>query len=93
MFWCMDSLHLWASYYLLFINILAFVVYGIDKWKARKSYWRIPETTLLFLAIIGGSIGAWCGMNVWHHKTLHKKFRFGIPFILVLQIFLAFYLH
>jgi uncharacterized membrane protein YsdA (DUF1294 family) len=61
-------------------------VYGIDKWKAKKGKWRISEATLLILAAVGGSIGAWCGVKVWHHKTLHKKFRYGIPAIIILQI-------
>jgi uncharacterized membrane protein YsdA (DUF1294 family) len=73
-------------YYLLAINAVAFFVYGIDKLKARKGWWRIPEATLLLLAIIGGSIGAWLGMKVWHHKTMHKKFRYGLPLILLLQL-------
>ncbi len=89
----MDTIHRCALYYLLAINVMAFMAYGIDKWKARKAMWRIPESTLLFLALIGGSIGAWCGMKVWHHKTLHKKFRFGVPFILMLQVLLVCYLH
>lgn len=73
-------------YYLLAINAVAFFAYGIDKLKARKGWWRIPEATLLLLAIIGGSIGAWLGMKVWHHKTMHKKFRYGLPLILLLQL-------
>lgn len=73
-------------YYLAGINLLTFLVYGIDKWKARHTKWRISEATLLGLAIIGGSIGAWLGMKIWHHKTMHKKFKYGIPFILLLQI-------
>ena len=77
--------------YLIAINLLTFLVYGIDKCKAKRSAWRIPEATLLGLAVIGGSIGAWLGMKVWHHKTLHKKFRFGIPLIIILQIALAVY--
>lgn len=64
--------------YLLVINVVTFLVYGIDKWKAKKSRWRIPEATLLLLATVGGSIGGWIGMKVWHHKTLHKKFSIGI---------------
>ncbi len=72
--------------YLIAINIVTFAVYGIDKYKARHDMWRIPESTLLLLAVIGGSIGAWCGMKAWHHKTLHKKFRYGIPAILILQL-------
>ena len=72
--------------YFLAINIITFFVYGIDKLKAKKNLWRIPEATLLLLAAIGGSIGAWLGMKVWHHKTLHKKFKYGIPAIIILQI-------
>jgi uncharacterized membrane protein YsdA (DUF1294 family) len=70
----------------LVLNLITFFVYGIDKWKAKKGKWRISEATLLILAAVGGSIGAWCGVKVWHHKTLHKKFRYGIPAIIVLQI-------
>ena len=70
-------------YYLVIINIITFLVYGIDKWKARKSLWRIREASLLMLAVLGGSIGAWLGMKVWHHKTQHKKFRYGIPAIII----------
>lgn len=73
-------------YYLIGINILTFFVYGIDKWKARRSKWRISEAMLLGLAIIGGSIGAWLGMRIWRHKTQHKKFKYGIPLILIAQI-------
>lgn len=72
--------------YLAAINVVTFFIFGIDKWKAKRSKWRIPETTLLGLAVIGGSIGAWLGMKVWHHKTMHKKFKYGIPIILLAQI-------
>ncbi len=72
--------------YLLAINVFAFFLYGIDKWKAKRSKWRIPEMTLLSIAVIGGSVGAWIGMKVWHHKTMHKKFKYGIPLILLAQI-------
>ena len=71
------------------INVLTFFVYGIDKWKAKRSKWRIPEATLLLLAVLGGSIGAILGMKVWHHKTLHKKFKYGLPLILMVQIALC----
>ena len=71
--------------YLVAINAATFFVYGIDKWKARRSMWRIPEATLLGLAAIGGSVGAWLGMRVWRHKTMHKKFQLGIPLIIVAQ--------
>ena len=60
-------------YYILIINILTFIIYGIDKLKAKKGKLRIPESTLLLLAIIGGSIGAWFGMRLLHHKTMHKN--------------------
>lgn len=72
--------------YLLTINLVAFILFGIDKWKAEKQKWRIPESTLLSFAALGGSIGAWIGMKVWHHKTLHKKFKYGVPAIFILQI-------
>ena len=80
-----------ALAYLVAVNVVTFIVYGIDKWKAKKGRWRISEATLLFLAVIGGSIGAWMGMSVWHHKTLHKKFRYGIPLILIAQLGLILY--
>lgn len=86
-------MHLLTLYYLIAINFITFIVYGIDKYKAKKSKWRIPEATLLLIAVIGGSIGAWTGMKVWHHKTMHKKFKNGIPIILVLQCILFIYLH
>jgi uncharacterized membrane protein YsdA (DUF1294 family) len=73
-------------YYIVSINVLTFLVYGIDKWRAKQNKWRISEATLLVLAVIGGSIGAWFGMKAWHHKTMHKKFKYGIPFILLAQI-------
>ena len=78
-------------YYLIVINFVTFLVYGIDKWKAKQGSWRIPEATLLLLAVIGGSIGAWLGMKVWHHKTLHKKFYFGVPAIIIIQLLLIGY--
>ena len=72
--------------YLVAINVVTFLLYGIDKFKAKRSKWRIPESVLLGLAVIGGSVGAWLGMIVWRHKTQHKKFRYGIPLILAMQI-------
>ena len=89
----MNTLHSCLTYYLLAINAVTFIVYGIDKYKAKKAKWRIPEATLLLLAVLGGSIGAWMGMKVWHHKTMHKKFKYGIPAILLIQIALIAYLH
>ena len=89
----MNTLHSCLAYYLLGINAVTFIVYGIDKYKAKKAKWRISEATLLLLAVLGGSIGAWMGMKVWHHKTMHKKFKYGIPAILLIQIALMAYLH
>ena len=89
----MNTLYSYLAYYLLAINAVAFIVYGIDKYKAKKAKWRISEATLLLLAVVGGSIGAWMGMKVWHHKTMHKKFKYGIPAILMIQIALMAYLH
>ena len=79
-------------YYLLAINFVSFFLYGIDKYKAKKGRWRISEATLLMMAVIGGCIGAWAGMRLWHHKTMHKKFKYGIPLIIILQVALAVYL-
>ena len=79
--------------YLLAVNITSFLLYGIDKYKAKKGRWRISEATLLLMAVIGGSIGAWGGMRIWHHKTMHKKFKYGIPVIIIMQIALLAYLH
>ena len=81
------------AYYLLAINAVTFIIYGIDKYKAKNAKWRIPEATLLLMTVIGGSVGAWLGMKVWHHKTMHKKFKYGIPAILMIQIALMTYLH
>jgi uncharacterized membrane protein YsdA (DUF1294 family) len=76
---------------LVVINLLTFFLYGVDKWKARHQRWRIPEATLLGLAVLGGSIGAWLGMKVWHHKTMHKKFKYGVPAIIIVQLLMGGY--
>ena len=86
-------MHQYSMYYLFAINIVSFFLYGIDKYKAKKGQWRISEATLLTMAAIGGSIGAWAGMRLWHHKTMHKKFKYGIPLIIIMQIALVAYLH
>ena len=86
-------MHQYSMYYLLAINIVSLFLYGIDKYKAKKNKWRISEATLLMMAAIGGSIGAWAGMRLWHHKTMHKKFKYGIPLISIMQIALVAYLH
>ncbi|MBQ8804628.1 MAG: DUF1294 domain-containing protein [Tyzzerella sp.] len=78
--------------YLIIINIIAFLAYGLDKWKAKRGSWRIPEKTLLLLAVFGGSIGAFAGMRVFHHKTQKAKFFLGVPIIFVLQIIIIYFL-
>jgi uncharacterized membrane protein YsdA (DUF1294 family) len=80
--------------WLIAVNAAAFLVFGLDKWKARRkakneAIRRIPEKTLFLLAVLGGSAGAILGMRVFHHKTLHRRFRYGLPVILVLQLALA----
>ena len=77
-------------YYLIVLNIVTFLVYGIDKRKAKQGSWRISEVSLLILAVIGGCIGALLGMKIWHHKTMHKKFKYGLPMILLAQIALIY---
>ena len=102
--------------YLAVINVVTFFMYGFDKWrstsgrllptgrkKAKNSKWRTRDTALLGLAVLGGSIGAWLGMKVWHHKTQHKggnrdidnivggyQFKYGLPLILLVQIALIY---
>ena len=106
-----------ALIYLVAINVVTFFMYGIDKWrstsgrllptgrkKAKNSKWRIRETALLGLAVLGGSIGAWLGMKVWRHKTQHKggnrdidnivggyQFKYGVPAIIIVQLALIVY--
>ncbi len=72
--------------YLAVINILAFILYGIDKSNAVHHSRRVPERTLLLLALVGGSIGALIAMYMFHHKTRKKRFSFGVPVMLLLQI-------
>jgi uncharacterized membrane protein YsdA (DUF1294 family) len=78
-------------YCFLALNLLTFIIYGIDKLKAKNAKWRISEATLILLAVIGGSIGAWLGLQVWRHKTQHKKFYIGIPVIIILQVVATIY--
>ena len=76
-------------YYLLTINLLTFVTYGIDKYKARHKHWRVREASLLLLAALGGSPAALLAMHLFRHKTQHNKFRYGVPAILIAQVLLA----
>ncbi len=75
--------------YLVLINLAAFAMFGIDKRKAMKDQWRIPEKTLFLAALLGGSVGAFLGMQVFHHKTKHWKFLLGVPACIILHVGLA----
>lgn len=75
--------------YLIIVNIVGFLLMGIDKSKAKHHAWRIPEKTLFLTSLIGGSIGTWAGMYIFHHKTKHWYFVVGMPMILVIQIILS----
>ena len=79
-----------AVIYLAAVNITAFILYGADKKKAKRGQWRIPEKTLLGVAVIGGSAGAILGMFLFRHKTKHWYFRYGLPAILIVQLALAY---
>lgn len=79
--------------YLVAINILGFVLMGMDKWKAKSRKWRIPEASLFMVAILGGSVGSIIGIYTFRHKTKHKKFTIGMPIILVAQIILVIWLY
>ena len=78
-------------YYLIVINVLAFALMGIDKSKAKRHLWRIPEKTLFLSALLGGGAGAIIGMYFFHHKTRHWYFVIGMPMILIAEV--AIYLY
>ena len=75
----------WLVCYLIIANLAGFAMMGIDKYKAKHERWRIRERTLMLTAALGGSVGVFCGMRVFHHKTLHKLFRWGVPAIMAVQ--------
>ena len=76
--------------YVIIINVVTFFIYGLDKSKAKAGQWRIPEAQLIFLAVIGGSVGALAGMKVFHHKTRKTMFKFGMPVIVLLESYLLY---
>ncbi len=79
--------------YLVVLSVITFVVYGIDKLRARRHKYRIPESTLLLLAVFGGSVGALLGIYGFRHKTRHKKFTIGVPAILFAQVAVALWMY
>ena len=74
------------SLYLTVVNFTGFAMMGIDKQKARRDQWRIPERNFFITAFLGGSLGCYLGMQAFHHKTMHKAFTIGMPAILIIQI-------
>ena len=78
--------------YLVIINIIGLAVMGIDKSRAKRQAWRIPEETLFMVSLLGGSLGTLAGMYIFHHKTRHWYFRIGMPAILIVQAALAVYI-
>lgn len=82
----------WLIWLLLGLNIVTFLIYGWDKLAAKMKWWRIPEKTLLSLALLGGSVGALCGMCLFRHKTKHRQFTILVPLFLVIQVILVIWL-
>ena len=74
----------YLAIYLGAVNLAAFIVYGVDKARARRGQWRISERTLMALAALGGGLGAWLAMRAFHHKTRHRKFALGVPLFMAL---------
>lgn len=72
--------------WLLGINAAGFLLMGLDKWKAKRGAWRIPEKTLFTAALLGGTVGVIAGMQTFHHKTRHGQFKYGLPVLLAVQI-------
>ncbi len=78
--------------YLILINLITFVLMGVDKKKARNNQWRISENTLWFCALLFGAIGVWLGMKIFHHKTKHTSFKIGIPILILLELIALYYI-
>ena len=83
----------WLAFWVLFWSILDYILMGVDKWKAKRERWRVPEKTFFLVAVLGGSLGAILGMYAFHHKTRHWSFKWGLPAILLAQIALGGWLY
>ncbi|WP_348633700.1 DUF1294 domain-containing protein [Flavonifractor sp. AGMB03687] len=83
----------WLALWVLFWSILDYILMGVDKWKAKRDRWRVPEKTFFLVAVLGGSLGAILGMYAFHHKTRHWYFKWGLPAILIAQIALGGWLY
>ncbi|CDQ39365.1 DUF1294 domain-containing protein [Virgibacillus salexigens] len=77
--------------YLIGVNVITFLFMGMDKQRAKKQQYRIPERTFWLLAIVGGSLGLWAGMKTFHHKTKHMSFRIGSPILILLHVIIVCY--
>lgn len=77
--------------YLVLLNMIGILIMYVDKTKAKKKAWRIPEKTLFLVSVLGGSIGIWMGMYIFHHKTKHLRFVIGVPMIILIQIMIYLY--
>ncbi|MCQ2524576.1 MAG: DUF1294 domain-containing protein [Lachnospiraceae bacterium] len=82
---------IWILSYVVLINLLGFIIMGVDKNRARNHDWRIAESTFFIVAVIGGSLGCILGMYAFRHKTRHWYFKFGLPAILIIQLAIIIY--
>lgn len=85
----MESIFIW----MIGINALSFFLFGLDKYRAKKKRWRIPEITLFALSLLGGSLGSFLGMQFFRHKTKKLKFQIGIPLCFLLNVLIICFLH
>ena len=86
------SLEMGMAFYLCLVNVIGFLLMGLDKWKAKKRKWRAAEKTLFGIGMIGGSLGCWLGMYTFRHKTKHWYFVVGMPLILAVQVLFILFL-
>ena len=84
--------YLWLLVYLAAVNLLTFSLFGIDKSRDRRHAWRVPEATLFLFVLLFGALGGWLGMRLFHHKTLHPLFKWGVPAVLIGQLVLLGYI-
>lgn len=78
--------------YVVVINIIAFLAMGLDKWKAKRNAWRIPEQTLISLVLLGGGIGGIAGMYLFRHKTKRARFYIGFPALFIVEVIIFIYI-